>query len=358
MLVKKAIYVASTDEFSGKSAIIIALATMAMEMREKVGYFKPIGMSSSLFPGRENMDEDVEIMRLILKLKPESSILCPIILKREEFLKEFSGVDILTYAENIHVAYKRASENNDLMLIEGPRNLSVGAFLNCPVPRLAKDLNAEILLVERVENDDVVDDVLHAQDYCIKWGTKLFGVILNRIPQDRMEHVERVIKPFIERHGVKVLGLIPEDKALSAPTVREICDFIGGRVLAGKDGLDKVIEAVLIGAMTPESAAKYFRKVTNEIVITGGDRTDIVLTALETGVSAIILTGNLYPSVKVLPKADQLNVPLILVPYDTYMTLQHIQKIIGRIKPRDPRRISAAVNIVKKNVEWEQIIGA
>jgi BioD-like phosphotransacetylase family protein len=166
-----------------------------------------------------------------------------------------------------------------------------------------------------------------------------------------------VIKPFIEKHGIKVLGLIPEDKNLSAPTAREICDFIGGRVLAGKDGLDKMIEAILIGAMTPDSAAKYFRRVTNELVITGGDRTDIILTALETDVSAIVLTGNLHPSAKVLPKADELKVPLILVPYDTYTTLQYIQKIIGKIKPRDSRRISTAVNLVREHVDWRQLIG-
>ncbi|MEM1581157.1 MAG: phosphotransacetylase family protein [Candidatus Bathyarchaeia archaeon] len=357
-MVEKAIYVTSTDEFSGKSAVIVALATMATEMGRRVGYFKPIGMSSSLIPGREHMDEDVEIMRSILRLKHESSIICPIILKRDEFLKDFIGEDVISFAMNIHKAYKIASEDKDLMLIEGSRNLSVGAFLGCSVPKLAKDLDAKILLVERVENDSVVDDILQAQDCCIKWGTELFGVILNRIPQDRVEHVKSVIKPFIEKHDIKVLGSIPEDKALSAPTVREICDFIGGRVLAGKDGLDKVIEAVLIGAMTPESAAKYFRKVTNELVITGGDRTDIILTALETGVSAVILTGNLYPSVKVFPKADQLNIPLILVPYDTYTTLQHIQKVIGRIKPGDARRISAALNVVKKHVDWRQLLSA
>ncbi|MCX8170930.1 MAG: DRTGG domain-containing protein, partial [Candidatus Bathyarchaeota archaeon] len=180
--------------------------------------------------------------------------------------------------------------------------------------------------------------------------------ILNRIPQDRLKRVEQVIKPLIENNNIEGLGLIPEDKTLSAPTVREICDFIGGRVLAGKDGLNKVVEAILIGAMTPESAVKYFQKVSNELVITGGDRTDMILTALQTDAAAIILTGNLYPSVKVFPKADELNIPLILVPYDTYTTLQYVQKVVGRIKPKDLRRINIATNLVKKNVNYVRIL--
>jgi len=356
-LVERAIYIVSTDEASGKSAIVVALASIAMDMGKKVGYFKPVGMRSSLIPGREHLDEDVEIMRSFLRLEHESNIICPLILDREEFLDKFANADAESYIKSIRASYEKVSHDRDLMLIEGPHNFSTGSFINCSIPRLAKDLEAEMLLVERVMDDSVVDDVLQCQDCCMRWGVKLFGVILNRIPSDRLERVKRVIKPFIEKHGIKVLGLIPEDKTLSAPTVREICDFIGGRVLAGKEGLDKLIEAILIGAMTPDSASKYFRRVTNELVITGGDRTDIILTALETDVSAIVLTGNLYPSAKVFPKADQLKVPLILVPYDTYTTLQYVQKIIGKIKPGDPRRIGTAINLVRKHVDWRQIIG-
>ncbi|MEM2028238.1 MAG: phosphotransacetylase family protein [Candidatus Bathyarchaeia archaeon] len=355
-LVKKAVYVASTDELSGKSAIIIALTHIAKEIGESVGYFKPIGFSSSLIPGREHTDEDVEIIGSILDMKYESSVICPLVLKRDEFLEDFIKIDVESCIENIHEAYEKISKNVNLMFIEGPPTFSTGAFIGCPIPKLARDFNAEILLVEKAEEDSVVDNILQVQDCCIKWGTRVFGVILNRVPQYRLERTERVIKPFIEKAGIKVLGLIPEDKMLSAPTVREICDFIGGRVLAGKDGLDRVVEAILIGAMTPESAAKYFRKVANELVITGGDRTDIILTALETDVAAIVLTGNLYPNARVFPKADDLKVPLILVPYDTYTTLQHVQKIMGRIKPKDSRRINAAVNIVKRNVDYMKIL--
>lgn len=127
-------------------------------------------------------------------------------------------------------------------------------------------------------------------------------------------------------------------------------------ILVGKEGLDKLVENVLVGAMTPESAMRYFQKAKNEVVITGGDRTDIVFAALEAGATAVILTGNLYPSVKVFPRADDLEVPLILVPYDTYTTLRIVQGIVGKIKPTDLKRIDRAKRLVKENVEWEDIL--
>lgn len=355
-MARKAIYLVSTRELSGKSVITIALASILVERRLKVGYLKPIGISNSLIHGRELHDEDVEIIKSILKLEYADDVICPIFLKGDEFLEDFTEGNSELFLEKIRSAYKRVAESSDIVLIEGPHNLMTGSFIGCSAPRIARELGAEMILVEKVENDFAIDSVIHVQDYCARFGTKFSGVIFNRVPEDRIKRLKGVIRPFIEKRGINVLGIIPEDRMLRALTAREICEFIGGRVLAGKDGLDNIVEEILVGAMTPESAAKYFRKAVNEVVITGGDRTDLILTALELGVSAIILTGNLYPSVKVFPKADQLKVPLILVPYDTYTTLQYIQRMIGRIKPKDVRRINAAINLVKSHVDLEKIL--
>jgi len=355
-LAKLGIYIASTEELSGKSVVTISLALIAKDLGKKVGYFKPIGMESALSVKEEIMDEDVDTMEKILGLEGETSLICPVVLRKGEFLEDFGKVDISKYADEIVASYRKASEGKDIILIEGPPSLSIGAFLDCSVPRLAADFNAKILLVARFKDDFVVDEVLQARDYCMKWGVSLFGVILNRIPLDKKKKAERVIKAFLENNGVKVLGLIPEDKVLSYLAVREIYEVIGGKILAGKDGMDRMIQTVLIGAMTPESATRYFRKAKNELIITGGDRTDIIFAALEAGTSALILTGNLYPSVKIFPRADDLAVPIILVPYDTYTTLQLIQRIVGRIKPKDNKRIAIAKKLVKENVDWKQIL--
>lgn len=355
-MIKKAIYIASAEEASGKSVIAISLASIASEFGKKVGYFKPIALESSLTPGREGIDEDVEVMKKILNLTLKYDSLCPITLKRNNFIKDFLEVNASQIIKSLSKCFEEASRSMDIMLIEGPRTLSIGSFLGCPVPKLAKHFNAKILLVLRFRDDFIVDEILEIQEYCARWNVEILGVILNRIPEGSMYRVENLIKPFIEKYGLKVFGVIPEEKSLSALTAREICEFLGGRVLAGENGLDNLVEEVLIGAMSPESAAKYFRRAINEMVITGGDRTDMILTALETGVAAIILTGNLYPNAKVFSRADQLRVPLILVPYDTYTTLLHVQKIIGRIKPGDYRRIESAINLVKKHVDWKQIL--
>ena len=353
---KQEIYVVSTEEQAGKTVVMIGLALKARNLGRKVGYFKPIGLGSTVTAEGAIIDDDVETMKEILELEYANETLCPITLGRVEFLAEYKRADMSKYLARITESHAKASEDKDLVLIEGPPSLSIGFSLWSPVPKLAAEFGANILLVAWFRNDFIVDEVLQIQDYCAKWDVSLLGVILNRVPKDRMAEVENGIKPFLQDRGVKVLGVIPEDDLLSSLTAQEVHQAIGGRIIAGKDGMGNIIRTFLVGAMTPESATRYFQKATDELVITGGDRTDIIFAALETGASAIILTGNLQPSVKILPRADDLAVPMIVVPYDTYTTLQLVQKIVGRIKPGDKRRLDIAREILDKYVDWNQIL--
>ncbi|MEM3712929.1 MAG: phosphotransacetylase family protein [Thermoproteota archaeon] len=345
----RAIYIASIEGFSGKSILTISLAHFTKENGMRIGYFKPI--STECTPGvkGELVDEDTETMREILGSEAAA---CPVKLQKN-FLDEFEDSKIV---ESILESYRTVSSGKDLMLIEGASSLSTGSLWGCHVPKLASLLNAELFLVAKYGEDFVIDQVLQARDYCKHWGIEVSGLVLNRVAEDRIERVRSLVKTLFEKEGLRVLGIVPEDRILGSLSVREINEALGGEVIAGKKGLDNLVETFLIGAMTPESAIKYFRRVKNELIITGGDRTDIVLAALEAGASALILTGNLYPSVKVLPRADELGIPLIVVSQDTYTTLQNVQKIVGKIKPRDNVRIESALKLVRNNVDWKAIL--
>jgi BioD-like phosphotransacetylase family protein len=241
------------------------------------------------------------------------------------------------------------------MLIDGPNSVSGGIFMGCSVPDLAKEFGSRIVVVSRVRDDSFLDELLLSIKFCTEHGVPPAGVILNRMPEDYPE-LERMTRHALGEEGIELLGSIPNRDVLGALRVREIHEFMGGEVLAGEEGMENLVQNFLIGAMSMESAMRYFRRTTNKLVIVGGDRTDIISAALETGASAVIVTGNLYPSVKILPRADELKIPIILVPHDTYTTLNTIQKMVGKIKPGDAARIELIKKLFEENVRWERII--
>lgn len=352
----KSIYVVSTEELAGKSLVVISLALKAKSIGKKVGYFKPIGIGSSLTAQGDVVDEDVEMMKQILKLEESPDIICPIMLGKNEFLEDCASVETEELFGKIVESYGKVSAGKDLMLIEGTGSMWTGSFMGLEAPKIAGDLSSKVLIVSRAENDSVIDNLVHAYDFCKKYGVSPIGAILNRVPVDKVERTERDIIPCLENRGVAVLGLIPEDRELLALTVREICDALGGKILAGEDGMDRTIQNFLVGAMTMESAMKYFRRAADKLVITGGDRTDIILAAMEAGASALILTGNLYPTIKILPRADDQGIPVIMVAHDTFTTLNLVQRTVGKIKAKHEKRINRARELFEQKVDWKKIL--
>jgi BioD-like phosphotransacetylase family protein len=117
-----------------------------------------------------------------------------------------------------------------------------------------------------------------------------------------------------------------------------------------------IVERYLIGAMTPDAALRYFRASPRKAVITGGDRPDICLAALETDTSLLLLTGNIHPNHVILNKAQERGVPVLLVPYDTYTTVNKLQDMAGKIKYGDKRRIKLAKQLVTEHVDWRGLL--
>ncbi|WP_341473776.1 DRTGG domain-containing protein [Desulfofundulus thermobenzoicus] len=110
--------------------------------------------------------------------------------------------------------------------------------------------------------------------------------------------------------------------------------------------------------MTADSALTYLRRSADKAVILGGDRADMALAALETSTAVLILTGGLYPDVKVIARAQEKNVPLILVHYDTYTTVEKINHLTRRLKPGNTTAIQVALENVEKYCQWQTIVEA
>jgi BioD-like phosphotransacetylase family protein len=347
--------VTSPELFVGKTAVCLGLGMKFRDEGYKVGYFKPIGSEMGRTADGKPYDEDAVLMKDTLELRSSLEEITPVILKRN-YLEETLKVSSKTYSERIGRGFKTVSEGMDVLLIEGICCSAFGAHFNLSVSQLSKIFNSKILLISKFQNDCAVDELLR-EKLCIECQEgEILGYIFNDVRRQVMQRVQDLAVPILEKNGLRNWGVIPGNVRLTSPTVKEIYENLGGELLAGEDRLDTLVERFLVGAMTPESALSYFRRATNKAVVTGGDRSDIALAALETDTRLLILTGNLYPSVRVLAKADEQGVPVLLVPYDTYTTIDKVSQISGRIKPGDSKRIELTRELVAENVSWDEMI--
>ncbi len=135
----------------------------------------------------------------------------------------------------------------------------------------------------------------------------------------------------------------------------ELAVALNAEILCCADRMDDLVEHLLVGAMSAEAALSYFRKKPNKAVVTGGDRGDIQLAALETSTRVLILTGNLYPSPAVLNRAEELNVPVLLANLDTLTTTEVVEHFFGRSRFQQPQKIELFESMLEEHMNFDAL---
>jgi hypothetical protein len=157
----------------------------------------------------------------------------------------------------------------------------------------------------------------------------------------------------LEQSGVPVLGVIPHDAQTEAPTVQDVVEQLGAQVI-GEGDQSRLVENLSVGAMSAESALSFFRRKPNKAVITGGDRSDLQIAALETSTACLILTGNMRPATTVLNQAAQRNVPILLTPDDTLTTVQRLEALVGHLRFGDTKR-DRFNTLAAAHIDWGRL---
>jgi uncharacterized protein len=110
--------------------------------------------------------------------------------------------------------------------------------------------------------------------------------------------------------------------------------------------------------MSAEAALSRFRKQSNKAVITGGDRTDIQLAALETSTACLILTGNLRPSPLVIRQAEDFGVTVMLVRGNTMETIESIERLYGKTRLGHPAKLRQFQNLMEASFDYARLYQA
>ncbi len=124
---------------------------------------------------------------------------------------------------------------------------------------------------------------------------------------------------------------LPEDRLLAAPTVGQIAETARARVLVrSQEGDSAVIEHIVIGAISHDSADTYFERFPRKAVVCRAEKTDLGLAALITGAEVLVLSGGNDPSPYLLDRAGaSRTTTVLLAPEGTVETVRDIEGLYG-----------------------------
>ena len=347
----KTIYIGSTVPFSGKGLITLGLGKYFLGKGVKIGYFKPLGKLPIKVENNVITDKLAYFIYQSLGFKDDISQLCPVILNYELMVKRLRG-EVEDLMSKVKEAFATISEGKDLVLIGGAETVWLGNFLGISGFKIAQALEAKVILVNKYTAELFLDTISEVKETI---QDKLLGVVINWVKEEQKRDIEELVIPWLEKKDIPVLGVIPYDSFLTAVTVAELCERLGGRVITGQEGLNNFIQNYLIGGMEVDKFTEYLRRTPDVAVIVGGDRADIQLVSIEERVKCLVLTGNLMPNEIIISKAEQRGVPIILLRDDTYVAAQKIQDIATRLSLKEKEKVERGLTLVNKHFDFARL---
>jgi len=346
-----AFIVASTRPYIGKSGIALALMSIAADRGMATAYFKPYGTMPATVDGVQTDLDAAYISRHATVRSPLDDV-CPVV-ESSAFLEDVVAGRRGDARGIVLDAFQRVSAGADVVVVEGPSDIFQGRSVELSLCQVADLLDARVLLVAAGERAHLPDSVLGASD-CL--GKRLAGVLFNDVAPPVADLVKRDSVPFLERRGITVFGCVPHDAMLSSVTIAEIVEELSGTVLSAEENLDQRAESFMVGAMGQDKAMRFFRRRPRKVVVTGGDRSDVQLAALETDTRALVLTGDLPPSPHVLSRAEELGVPMVLVGFDTLSTVERLERLFGRVRVHDPAKAARIREMLSASVDVDFVL--
>ena len=339
----KKIIIASTSKEAGKTSLIVGLA---QALNKKIGYIKPFG-DRLLYQKKRLWDYDSALVTNVLKLDeaPEDMSLGFAHSKLQFMYDESSTKEKLQEMSN------KVGVGKDIVFIEGGKNLSYGRSVHLDPLTVARSTEAQLILVFSGSDEAIIDDITFFTKCVNTQDVDFLGVIINKVKD--VENFKETHLDTFNALGAKVLGIIPYTKELTYFSMEYLNQSLMSKILAGEKGLQNKVEHVFVGAM---SAAHVIKRplwaLENKLIITPGDRSDMILAALESSTAGVVLTNNILPSDPIIEsKANMANIPLLLVSTDTFATAKHIDDMEIMFTKEEAKKISLLEQLVKDHVD-------
>ena len=353
----KNIFIAATRQNDGKTVISVGLFLALKKYVNKIGFIKPVGQKYLIVDGKK-VDKDVVLLKKICNLDDDLQDMNPIAVE-EGFTRQYLDNPNKEYfVSKIKESYRRISEGKDFVIIEGTGHAGVGSVFDLNNAEVAKLLNAPVVLISIGGIGRPADEVSLNLSLFKEKKVSIKGIIINKVQREKKEIVEKYLGNFFGKMKLKLLGLIPYEPSLVYPNLFQIKEAVNGRFISGEDKMNEKIKNVVVGAMTARHALDYFKP--DSLLITPGDREDIILAALSTTIQnlikGIVLTGGLIPHKTILNLIKKYDFPTIIASEGTYEVASRINELVVKLTENDLDKIEIARNLIEENIDIEEIL--
>ena len=356
------VFVAATGQNSGKTTTSLSLMYMARKKYERVGFIKPFGPKPTVADNGMVVDKDAALMAEVFGLEDDLQLMSPVVLMPGDTQKLLDGE--LSSAEMLQKMLDAIAEldrKNDFLIIEGAGHTGVGSVVGFSNARIARLIDAPVVMVTGGGVGNVVDDVYMNLALFQKEEAEVRAILTNKIIPDKRKKILRYLELAFSEEPFKVIGGFNYQPILANPTLRRISQTLNVELQGSKETAGKIVHHVQIGAAATQRVTELLKEASLVVVTSSRDELLVTLANIynipeyQHLLVGLAIPGTAKISAITQKILDNSGIPYMRVNRTTADVYNTINDDVSKLNARDTQKIDLVMELADKRFNFNAI---
>lgn len=355
------IFIAATGQNSGKTTVSVSLMHLARKKYGRVGFIKAIGPKCQDFNGI-TVDMDAGLMARIYGLGEDIAHMSPVVLGRGSTKKFLDGeIPALQPIEKITDACRELEKKNDFLIIEGAGHGGVGSVIGLNNARVAKMLDAPVVMVSGGGIGNVIDSVqLNLPLYRLE-GADVRILLVNKLLPEKRETSLSYLRKAFTPHNIEVIGAFDYSPILADPTLNNTSRLLAHPLKGDQTQGTRIVHNIQLGAASSQRVIDRLRESTLLVTTSSRDELIVTLSSLyhiplyREKIAGLIIAGHAPVSAVTQKILDDSSIPYIRIHETTADVFSAVKYHVSKISAEDREKIDLLQSLAETVLDFDAI---
>jgi len=360
----KKIFIAATGQNCGKTTTSIGLMHLAHKKYGRVGFIKPLGPKPATFH-RCTVDKDAALIAQVFDLEKELRWMSPVVVLPDTTRKVVDGeISPGELQERIMRACAELEKRCDFIIVEGSGHPGVGSVMKLSNARIARMLNAPVLMVTGGGLGNVVDKICMGLTLFEKEGVEVRAVLANKLIPEKRDRTLDYLTRALADEQMRVIGGFDYYPVLANPTLRRVSKLLGLPLQGNRREVGRIIHHVQIGAASTQRVTELIREPSLLIVTSSRDELLVTLAnlykipAYRSRIVGLIIPGIAPVSTITQMILDRSNIPYMRARENTTAELYRIiTEDVSKITDADTEKLGLIRSLAETYIDFDLLDG-
>jgi BioD-like phosphotransacetylase family protein len=357
----KKIFIGATGQNCGKTTMSISLMHLAKKKYERVGFIKPIGPKIEYF-NELMVDMDAILMAKAFGLEQDIALMSPVAL-HQNFTKDYLNgkLDDLTLSKSILHAVKELDDKYDFLIIEGAGHGGVGSVIGLNNARVAKMLDAPVVIVTESGIGRVIDSVHLNLALYEREKADVRALLVNKLLPEKRDSILGYLRKAFDNSNIPVIGGFNYSPILANPTLSHIGKLLNLPLHGNQEEKSRIIHHIQLGAASSQRVIDALLEST--LVILTSSRDELIVTiaslyhipAYKDKIAGMVIAGHTPVSEISQQILDDSGIPYIRIMKTTSDTFTTLTEDVAKITYEDQEKLHWIKTNAENDVDFAAI---